>query len=142
MKKQLFENLNGEERINALAANAASEQIESIERELSEMQVEAYKNRLNDILFRDVEIEEHLKAVVKPLKEERKDIRTETTSIVKTLRKGFIESEEKVYWMRDDENRMMVAYDENGKYVRSRKMRPEERQTSVIDMTQRTGTNG
>lgn len=142
MKKQLFENLNGEERINALAANAASMQIESIERELSEMQVEAYKNRLNDILFRDVEIEEHLKAVVKPLKEERKDIRTETTSIVKTLRKGFIESEEQVYWMRDDDNRMMVAYDENGKYVRSRKMRPEERQTSVIDMAQRTGTNG
>lgn len=142
MKKQIFENLNGEERINALAANAASEQIESIERELSEMQVEAYKNRLNDILFRDVEIEDHLKAVVKPLKEERKDIRTETKSIVKTLRKGFIESEEKVYWMRDDEDRMMVAYDENGKYVRSRKMRPEERQTNIIDMAQRTGTNG
>lgn len=140
MNKQLFENLNGEERINALAANAASEQIESIERELSEMQVEAYKNRLNDILFRDVEIEEHLKAVVKPLKDERKDIRTETKSIVKTLRKGFIESEEKVYWMRDDENRMMVAYDENGKYVRSRKMRPEERQTTVLSM--RTGTEG
>lgn len=140
MKKQLFEELPEHQRAEALAANAHSEQIDTVERSLSDSQIGAYKDRLNTILFRDVEIEEHLKAVVKPLKEERKDIRTETKSIVKTLQKGFIESEERVFWMRDDENRMMHSYDENGEHIRSRKMRPEERQQAII--VPMTGTHG
>ena len=140
MKKQLFPELTAEQRQQALEANAHSQQIDSIERSLSEETITAYKDRLNTILFRDVEIEDHIKDVVKPLKEERKDIRTETKSIVKTLRKGFIESEELVFLMRDDDNRMMDIYDSNGEHVRSRKMRPEERQQAIV--VPMTGTHG
>ena len=140
MEKNLFPELKGEELTSALEANAFSTVEETIERSLSPQQREQYKDRLSVIQQRDMDVEEHLKEFCDPLKAERKDIKTETRSIVKTLKKGYVESDERVFWMQDEENKMMHCYDANGEFIKSRKMRPEERQHRIVPIT-KTGTD-
>lgn len=139
--KNLFEDLKGEELISALEANAFSSAEEVIERSLTPVDRVAYKDRLAAIQSRDVDIEEHVAEFMKPLREERKEIKSETKTITRTLKKGFVESTEKVFWMQDEEQRMMHSYDSNGEFIKSRKMRPEERQHRIVEMTA-TGTAG
>lgn len=143
IRKPLFPELTGEALRQALIDNAYKmEQEATIERSLTDAQRETYKNRMITIQTRDVEIEQHVEEYIAPLRAERKDIRKETKDIAKTMKKGFVESREPVYHFQNHEAREIETYDANGAFIRSRKMRPEERQTStVIDMNTKTGTN-
>lgn len=143
MERTLFHNIPaGDERIAALKEHAASTTHDDVERALTDGQRSRYKERLNIIQYRDKEIEEHLTEYTTPLKNERKDIKTETRSIVQTLKDGFTKQEETVYLFPDFENSQMHYYNSDGDFIKSRDMRPEERQTSIVQMdTNRTGTD-
>lgn len=138
--KNLFEDLKGEELINALDANAFSSLEETIERPLTMEDRTLYKDRLSGIQGRNMDVEEEISDFLKPRRAEQKDIKAETKTILKTLKKGFNESTERVFWMQDEENKLMHCYDSAGTFIKSRRMRPEEKQHRIVPMT-KTGTD-
>lgn len=143
MKQKIFPDLEGQVLIEALEAQSNFTEITAIERTLSPEQIKEFALRGQKLQERKVEIEDHLAEYVKPLKEEIKDINAETKASARVTKKGYIESEEKVFWIPDFENRTMLAYDTNGELVKTRAMKREERQLTIVtDLNQATGTNG
>lgn len=63
-------------------------------------------------------------------------------SLLKSIDMGFSETIQQVYLFDDQENGMMHTYDRTGELLSSRKLEPKERQTNVVSMAGRTGTQG
>lgn len=96
---KIFQNMSASERTAALSQTAFTTTTEMVERELSSTQVDAYKSRQAELAERETEIEDWMNEHVKPLREEVKDIKTERKSISRTTKRGYIESEEVLYWI-------------------------------------------
>jgi hypothetical protein len=132
--EKLFQNMSASERTAALSQTAFTTTTEMVERELSPTQVDAYKSRQAELAERETEIEDWMNEHVKPLREEIKDIKTERKSISRTTKRGYIESEEVLYWIQDHDAKQMVAYDSEGNEIKRRRMKPEERQGMMLNL--------
>lgn len=132
MKNQLFANLTPTERLEALVENSNKQVDETIERPLTDDQIQNNKDRVAEIQTSKQEIEEKITAFVTPLKGELKNIAAETAQIIKQLRLGFIESEERLFLFFDQQSGDVDYYDSEGNFVKSRRMRPDEKQQALV----------
>lgn len=140
MKYGKFTNLPENERLIALETNSSSSALEEVQRSLSDKQISSMKDRLTYLGMRDLELDEQVKYIMQPIKEELKSIKEETKKTLETLRNGFINSEERVFHFKNEETGEMETYDAEGEFISSRRLRPDERQhTLVIPID---GTNG
>ena len=71
------------------------------------------------------QIKSHHKAIIKEHKEE-------FSKYVNTFRAGHEEIETEIYWLRNEEDSRMEAYDMDGNMVESRRMLPAEKQTNML----------
>lgn len=140
MKNQLFANLTPTERLEALIENSNKQVDETIERPLTDDQIQNNKDRVAEIQTSKQEIEEKINAFVTPLKGDLKSIASETAQIIKQLRLGFIESEERLFLFFDQQSGDVDYYDSEGNFVKSRRMRPDEKQQALVFPID--GTNG
>lgn len=140
MKQGKFQELSATDRPHALEANANATTVEKVERQLTDQQRADMKNRIVTIDQRDLELTEEMQAFNEPRNKEKKTLATEKKTALKTLKKGFTEDEEKLYIFFDQDAGTADYIDVNGEIIKSRKLRPEERQTSIVDFQERTGT--
>src|SRR5689334_18368800 len=96
-QEQLFPEMTPEQRVEALAQSAFRTTDETVVRALSPEQRRSFKDRMLTIQTRNQDIDKAIKAHNKPLKDEQKDIKAETNDIVNTMRKGKVESDERVF---------------------------------------------
>lgn len=106
------------------------------EQEMTDMRKEYAEN--STIIAKKMEEYAKLKAEImahiKPAEAQRKYLLTQ-------IRAGFQEVQKQVYLFDDQDNNVMEYYDNTGNFVYGRPLMPTERQTNVISMAIRTGTN-
>jgi len=132
---ELFQDKTPEQRIKMLEANAVRVETENIKRFFTEEELSEMKNNLSDLSIEKNDKEEELKAISKDLREKIKGFSAEIKSTLKNLKNKSYVSTETVYLMDDQEKGIMFTYDQNGLLIGQRKLRPEEKQTRIVDFT-------
>lgn len=108
------------------------------EHELTELEHELGEN--------SVELEKYArqkKDYMERLAEQTKPLQSRNKAIVESLRTKTEELAGVVYAFKDIENGTIEQYDQDGNFISSRRMRPEENDgaINVLRMSRRTGTN-
>jgi septal ring factor EnvC (AmiA/AmiB activator) len=106
----------------------SAEQIEKFKTELSEVSI-----TINDIEEERKATQQHFKAQLDPLKEERKELLT-------AIKQKARYQKEECYKFIDQQNRVVEYYNKDGEMVSSRPMLPSEAQKTIYSI-ERTGTH-
>lgn len=135
MEKQILIGVDPLERLQQLKDVADKVEKFNYPRELSQGELEELKNELaqNHITIdnQDQVLKTHKEdynASVKPLKELNKDI-------LRKVRAGVEDAVEDVYLLKDLEEEKMGYYSKDGKLVFERSLKPEEKQYTISDFT-------
>jgi hypothetical protein len=85
--------------------------------------------------------EDELKSISDQFKAEIKLLKTEQRELLNNIQFNGQNIEGKQYGFANQENGTLDYYDEFGGFIRSRRLRPDERQKTIFQIT-RSGTNG
>ena len=138
MEKQLFETETPENRVRMLEDNC--DKVDSMEvkvpfsfEEKSVMKTNLAEN-LGEILTQD----EKLKLAKDFHKEETKPRKEVAKDLTKKLRNGYEKQIQKCFLFADQEKGRMFTYNLDGEQVGSRKLFPQEKQTSILNINKKT----
>ncbi len=134
----MYQELSPTDRENRLKAHAYCISEEELPRYFSAAEREVLKNELvaEDIYLMD--LDEEKKKFLEEINARIKDHKESQKIVVGKLRKNYVRELTQVALIDDQEEGLMNYYDLDGKFIQSRKLRPEERQTKLRAMT---GTN-
>lgn len=130
--KQMFSTLTPNERVAALADNAAR-----IEKDfpyvhtLDDDEVNARKDEFVELSGATNKLEDEFSEVRKDYSDRIKGNKQTMKQTLKTIRTRQADISGTVYIFDDQEAGMMEYYDEQGYMVYSRRMKPEEKQTNI-----------
>lgn len=143
MKQQntddVFQDLNLDERKTALLDQGATTARTIVNRPFTDGELTEFKNQLSEEMIVLNKVGEELSELKKAYKQKMKPMKKVVSQILTDLRLKFRESEETVYLLADYNADTMNTYDEHGRFIASRKLYPQERQTKIIEL--KTGTN-
>ena len=135
-----FQDLPIEQRAQALEDNAYRMEETTINRPYSEEQLVEFKDELASEMINLNELEVELKVIKDDFKAKMKPYLLKKAELLKNLKLKHEESFETVYLMDDQQDGTMTVYDSQGKFILSRILYPNERQTKLIPIRD-TGTN-
>lgn len=132
MEKQILQNLSKKDRIDNLQAMAHSVEETTYYKQLSpeELEVRQEKFIANTMKMNDLETKK--KAFVESVKSEQKPLSVENTDLLQSLKTKTEKVEGVLYHIDDQDEGMMNSYDEDGNFVSSRRLRPDEKQSSIF----------
>ncbi len=134
MSKTFMPELTPEERKRLLADNCDAQEQTTYYRELSPDDLDVKRESLSENLIHLSEWDDELqlakdifKSKAKPVKEDNKVLLSE----IKT-RKAMVTGT--LFHVADHENGVMETFDENGEFVSSRRLRPDEKQLKAFPL--------
>jgi hypothetical protein len=132
MEKQILQNLSKKNRIDNLQAMAHSVEETTYYKQLSpeELEVRQEKFIANTMKMNDLETKK--KAFVESVKSEQKPLSVENTDLLQSLKTKTEKVEGVLYHIDDQDEGMMYSYDEDGNFISSRRLRPDEKQSSIF----------
>lgn len=132
MEKQILQNLSKKDRIDNLQAMAHSVEETTYYKQLSpeELEVRQEKFIANTMKMNDLETKK--KAFVESVKSEQKPLSVENTDLLQSLKTKTEKVEGVLYHIDDQDEGMMNSYDEDGNFISSRRLRPDEKQSSIF----------
>ncbi len=136
--KTIYEGKPHNEKLDLLKANCKSMEKQNVKVFFSEDDLAEMKSRLSEASIERNALEDELSDIGKGL---RGKIKSETKTIkglLIHLKNKFEYQEQEVFEFDDQENGMMLTYDSTGELINSRKLRPNERQTSIINFKSKT----
>lgn len=114
---------------------------ESYQKPLTDDEISAHRANVTEAYLKIQAINEDIKEYTSSKKEERKPFEMELKESSYAVKTGQIETRGDVYLIDDQESRMMGYYDETGRMISIRPLKPEERQTSFIGITRRAAND-
>lgn len=142
MQTKQFPDATPEERAKLLEDNAYAVELEDVKRDFTPLELEQKKESLMQLSITKTEKEDELAEVKKPLEAAIKNAKEEIKIVSRELKKKSYVSNEKVFYFDDQDGKSMHAYDIEGNLLFSRRLKPSERQTSVVTMAAKEGSNG
>lgn len=136
MTEDLFQDLSPEQRLEALKANAHSSELKDLERFFKDDEMEQMREEVAAIGIAKMDAEEEWDAKKKVHSTNMKGYTKSIKENLKNLKKGFIVENKLVFHFADQVEKIMVTYDQDGKVISSRKLRPSERQSKIVDLDQ------
>lgn len=136
--KTIYDGKPQNEKLDLLKANCKSAEKQQVKVFFSEDDLAEMKSRLSESSIERNALEDELSDIGKGL---RGKIKSETKTIkglLIYLKNKFEYQEQDVFEFDDQENGMMLTYNNQGELINSRKLRPNERQTSIIDFKSKT----
>lgn len=132
MEKQILQNLSKKDRIDNLQAMAHSVEETTYYKQLSpeELEVRQEKFIANTMKMNDLETKK--KAFIESVKSEQKPLSVENTDLLQSLKTKTEKVEGVLYHIDDQDEGMMNSYDEDGNFISSRRLRPDEKQSSIF----------
>ena len=132
MEKQILQNLSKKDRIDNLQAMAHSVEETTYYKQLTpdELEVRQEKFIANTMKVNDLEAKK--KAFVASTTNEQKPLKVESIDLLQTLKTKSEKVEGVLYHIDDQDEGMMNSYDEDGNLVSSRRLRPDEKQSSIF----------
>lgn len=141
-EKDLLQDVAEDQREQMLTEMAKTSTFEKVKRHYSEDEKSQIREFVSNESIVLMDKQEEFKAIKKEFDAAIKEAKNTVTSSLKDLKKGYSENDEKVYMIDDQENGIMNVYDNKGKFLYSRKLFADERQTTILEMaSQKTGTH-
>lgn len=138
--KNLLQDQNPEERKKALEEMADIKEMQNVRRYYSEDEKSQMKDYLATETISLLDQQEEFKEIKKEFNKAIDAHKKEIVKSSKELKRGFSESSETVFGIKDHERDMMDYFDERGNFLNSRRLLPEERQMGMM-MELKNGTN-
>lgn len=134
MEKQILQNLSKKDRVDNLQTMAHSVEETTYYRQLtpSELEVRQEKFIANTMKINDLETKK--KSFVATTTSEQKPLKIESVELLQTLQTKSEKVEGVLYHIDDQDEGMMNSYDEDGNLVSSRRLRPDEKQSSIFSI--------
>lgn len=134
IKNQIFEGKSNEERLQLLADNCKSKEVQLVKIYFSEDDLAEMKSRLSERSIEKDALEDELKELSKDLRSKIKIESVGIKGLLTHLKNKFEEQSQEVFNFDDQENGVMLTYNNQGELIGSRKLRPNERQTSILNL--------
>lgn len=125
-----------EQKIQFLRDNAMQVEKQNVKVMFSEEELSEMKSNLSEISIEENELKEELKDISKDLKDKIKSKRENIKGLLKYLKDKYILQNQEVYLIDDQENGLMLTYNQEGMIIESRKLRANERQTRIKNLNQ------
>lgn len=136
MDNKLFpDSLSKTERIHNLEAMAYAIEEGKYFKKLSVEEVEQKREIFTENVIQISDLNDKKKELINEIKNEIKPLSIENKSLMEAIRTKQEEVEGKIYLVDDQENGMMHSYDEMGELITSRRLRPNEKQTSIFSIS-------
>lgn len=137
MKQNLFpEGMPAKDRRDNLQAMAHSIENTSYYVNLTQDELDVRREKLTDNFIKISDIKNELDQVTKKLKSEQKPLIEENAELLQNIKTKTEEKSGVLYHVDDQEAGMMNSYDEDGYLVSSRRLRPDEKQSSIFSIAQ------
>lgn len=124
-------NLPLDDKVQALEAMAEGKEKMTYTKNLTHEEMDEYRERLSDTL---VEIDKHEidfevvkqehRGIIKPLK-------ADVGALLDVIKRRAVDVTEECYLIPDYDSSMMEYYNSEGELIHSRRLKPEERQTTI-----------
>lgn len=136
--EQIYGGKTPNEKLELLKANCRSQETENVKIFFSQDDLDEMKSRLSESSIERNALEDELSDIGKGL---RGKIKSETKTIkglLTHLKNKFEYQMQEVFDFDDQENGLMLTYNNQGELINSRRLRPNERQTSIINFKSKT----
>jgi hypothetical protein len=136
MKKQedLFQDHSPEERIEAIKNIAVKTELQDIKNHYNEDEKNQIRGFVSEESISLMEQEEEFSVIKKEFSQKTKALKMQLKSALKDLKRGYTETNEQVFLVDDQDEGLMHIFDSKGKFLQSRKLYPDERQTTIINL--------
>lgn len=111
-------------------------------RRLSEEELQTLADEMGENAVNLMICEEQKREYLESLKLETQPLQRRNKEITMSLRTKTEEVTGTVYEFRDHENGVVETFGADGEFLASRRMRPDEGQSTIYSMRRRTGTDG
>lgn len=101
---------------------------------LSEEEIYSRRETLGELMIKQNTIKEEMKMVISEYKDKLKPINTSIADTLTEIKTGQQECSGRQYSIADYENGLMEIYDKRGHLIRTRRLKPEEQQTSILSL--------
>lgn len=136
MQNKLFpDSLSKSERIQNLEAMAYAIEEGKYFKKLSAEEIDQKREIFTENVIQISDLNDKKKELINEIKNEIKPLSVENKSLMESIRTKQEEVEGKIYLVDDQENGMMHSYDEMGELINSRRLRPNEKQTSIFSIS-------
>lgn len=127
MSKPFMPEVSFDERIRLLRDNADSIDPSTYMKELSDDELDAKREQLVSNLEKISSFDEELDKAKERHKINTKPLKSENSVLLKEIKNRKMEISGTLYSIADREAGIMTVYDENGEFVSSRRLRPDEK---------------
>lgn len=134
MENQIFQEVIPEEREASIRAIADQVVNETFSREYTPDEILILKDDFANLNIRLNELEEKFKEVKADWADQIKGVKKDCQKMLKAIHEGYEMVTEDLYKMIDHENGNVAFYDKTGKLIRSRRIKPEERQRDIFQV--------
>lgn len=138
----MFQNEHPKDRPTLLGGSAYAVEEQLVRKPYTQEELVNFKEELSQC---SIDLKNKRSTAAAQMKEIRETVRIAEEAVkdrVTKIQTGFEESLQQVFLFDNQETKRMVIYDGTGEVVSERPLLPRERQTSVISLAERTGTNG
>lgn len=138
MENTIYQNVPLSERIEMLKANCHSTEQEQTKVFFSEDDLAEMKSRLAEESIERNSLENDLKDLSAGIRRNIKDKTSKIKSFLVLLKDKYELQMQPVYHFDDQQNGVMLTYNQEGELIGTRKLRPNERQTRIVELNQKT----
>lgn len=133
----LFQEMPEDQRADMLQDNCYKSEQMVVSRPYEPEQLAEFKEQLSEDSVQLAALTSELKKVQKEYEVKMKPLKNAIKEHITHLRNKFEETEEVVYLMDNQQEGLMQIFDKKGKFLYSRKLFPNEKQTSILSMSNR-----
>lgn len=131
------------ERRRILQDNADKVEQGSYFKVLDEEETLVLREELAEVSIKQRQLEQEKKDLIDEWKERHEPVKRRKLELIDNLRSGQEEMEGTLYLVADHDAGDMLYYDSEGVLIKSRRLRPDEKQIKIMNMLRndKTGTN-
>jgi hypothetical protein len=138
MKEQLYEGRTPSEKLQLLTDNCASKEQQLVKVYFSEDDLAEMKSRLSEHAIQEDDLKDELKELSAGLRARIKEQSATIKGLLRYIKDKYEEQLQDVFHFDDQENGLMLTYNCEGALINSRRLRPNERQTSIRNLNNKT----
>ncbi len=133
MEQNIFpETMSAKDKIDNLEAMASFIEETTFYKKLTPEEIDVRRETLTENYIKISELEANKKSLVENIKNEQKPLMAENSELLQVLKTKSEKIKGKLYLVDDQEKGMMYSYDETGTLITERRLRPDERQSTIF----------
>jgi hypothetical protein len=137
---KIFENYSPQERIGMLENNSTRQTERTYQKDFSTEEIDEFKTIMSDDMIKLDAIEDELAEWKKDFKNRMDPLQKNIRSLLNFIKFRSRQVTEEVFLFDYQEEGVMASYNNEGDLVDTRRLTPAEKQTSIMSIIRKTGT--